>query len=90
MLPLTGAKLSVVMLSLRAFGLYYALIVYLPNLNIHPILDILVFGILSPILQVQRQFFFALAKEETGQTKSFINLKKPPGAIFQHLEVIFI
>jgi hypothetical protein len=27
MLPLTGAKLSVVMLSLRAFGLYYALIV---------------------------------------------------------------
>jgi len=39
---------------------------------------------------MQRHQGFALAKEETGENQILHNLKKPPDAFIQRLEVIFI
>jgi hypothetical protein len=70
MLPLTGAELSVVMLSLRAFGLYSLglTIMFMPNLKGVYLKTKSFFGILSPILQVQKKQFCAYKRGDRKKT----------------------
>jgi hypothetical protein len=90
MLPLTGAELSVVMLSLRAFGLYSLglTIMFMPNLKGVYLKIKSFFGVLSPILQVQKKTILRLQKRRQEENlKTVIILKNLQALVNQHLEV---